>query len=102
MPGKLAIAIPGFNLGRDDYFEVFVDFRSPSNRMPNYVQKKAKADSFHSLHSSTSIKYPTIRHNIVMCLVTRHWNWIGNWIYWTLKIRNYKSCHVFVCLPTGQ
>jgi hypothetical protein len=28
--------------------------------------------------------------NVVTCLVTRHGDWIGNWIYWLLTNRNYN------------
>jgi hypothetical protein len=26
-------------------------------------------------------------------IVTRHGVWIGNWIYWTLRTRNYKELY---------
>jgi hypothetical protein len=35
-------------------------------------------------------KRPLGRHiHIAMSLLTRHGFYIGKWIYWTLKIRNY-------------
>jgi hypothetical protein len=37
-----------------------------------------------------SSPYPDALIDTVTCLVTRYGGWIGNWIYWTLKNRNYK------------